>query len=90
MQSDFDKSFLSFRRAVDGVFNNRDSRSGKLIKPHDVEGQRSTFVDDIYFNQTPILLRIVLNSILLEIQFPKCIAKLHNSDLVVVPRVDYP
>jgi hypothetical protein len=29
---------------------------GKLIKPHDVEGQRSTLVEDIYFNQTPLSL----------------------------------
>ena len=54
MQSDFDKNFVNFRRAVDSVFNNRDSRSGKLIRPHDVEGQRSTLVDEIYFNQTPL------------------------------------
>jgi hypothetical protein len=54
MQSDFYKSFVGFRRAVDSVFNNRDSRSGKLIKPHDVEGLRSTLADDIYFNQTPL------------------------------------
>jgi hypothetical protein len=51
MQSDFDKSFVGFRRAVDSVFNNRDSRSGKLIKPRDVEGQRSALVDDIYFTR---------------------------------------
>jgi hypothetical protein len=51
MQSDFD---YSFRRAVDSAFNNRDSRSGKLIKPHDVEGKRSTLGEDTYFKQTPL------------------------------------
>jgi hypothetical protein len=60
MQSDFDWNFVGFRRAVDSVFNNRDSRSGKLIKPHDVEDQRSTLVEDTYFNQT--LLSVSLNA----------------------------
>lgn len=59
MQSDFDKSFVSFRRAVGSVFNNRDSGLGKLIKPRDVEGQRSTLVDDTYFKQTPTYFRFV-------------------------------
>ena len=30
--------FLRVQRTADSVFNNRDSGSGKVIKPHDVEG----------------------------------------------------
>jgi hypothetical protein len=58
MQSKFDKNFVSFRRAVDSVFNNRDSRSGKLIKSHGVEDQRWTPGEEIYLNQKPLSLSL--------------------------------
>jgi hypothetical protein len=51
-QSNSDWGCFTFQRTVDCVFNNRDSSSGKLIKPHVVEGR--TLVEDIYFNQKPL------------------------------------
>lgn len=44
---------FTFQRTVHYVFNNRDSWSRKLIKPHDVEGKKCMLVGDIESNHTP-------------------------------------
>lgn len=40
------------------VYSAKGISVGELIKPHDVEGQSSTLIEDVYFNQTPLSLSL--------------------------------